>query len=431
MRFSLPALSLLLSCELAACQASPAAIGAPAQALAAQPASAAPTYQLAGARAVRVTRARRQPTPKPTRPPLPAPTSTPTPRPAATPAPSALPTPVPTPRATPAPASTPVPTPGATPMPASTPLPTPAATPAPASTPVPTPAASTPPLPAGSGRGFPAAGPWLACYGGARGLGDLATVASTFRILDLDADPGLGSLSAAQIAVLKAGGKNRVISYLNVGAAESWRTYWTTAPAGLLPAGQNKKAHLGPYAGYPTETWMDLADPDYQKLIVEHVAPRLIAQGVDGFFFDNFELVEHTATEPNGPARAGTRQGGLDLIWQLRQKYRDALFVTNNATADATRTGTTHGVAFATLLDGVVRESALAPTPSTYATAELSKWAAMGLRPGGRPFWVGTLDFGADPARVQATYAASRALGFSPYVADASAGLQGVFYWGF
>jgi cysteinyl-tRNA synthetase len=271
----------------------------------------------------------------------------------------------------------------------------------------------------------------MVCYGGARGLGDLAKVASTFRILDLDADPELGDLTATQISQLKAGGKNRVISYLNLGATESWRSYWTTAPAGLVPAGQNKKAHLGPYAGYPTETWMDLADPDYQKLIVEHVAPRLIAQGVDGFFFDNFELVEHTPTEPNGPARAGTRQGGLDLVWQLRQKYPDALFVTNNATADATRTGTTHGVAFAGLLDGVVRESALTPTPNKSATAELSRWAKMGLQPGGRPFWVGTLDFGQDPARARATYEASRTLGFSPYVADASAGLQRVYDWPF
>ncbi|MCU1280392.1 MAG: hypothetical protein JWM53_3938, partial [bacterium] len=60
-----------------------------------------------------------------------------------------------------------------------------------------------------SQRGFPQTAPWVSFYGTAAEMGDLNRVASTFRVINLDADPGGGgNFTTAQIATLKAGGQN-------------------------------------------------------------------------------------------------------------------------------------------------------------------------------------------------------------------------------
>ncbi len=298
-----------------------------------------------------------------------------------------------------------------------------------ASAPAPSPPASSP-----TGRGFPAAAPWVSCYGPAAQMGDLGRVAQTFRIINIDADPGSGNFSPAQITQLKAGGRNKVISYLNLGSMESGRTYWTRVPAGFVSGQDNQAAHLGSYSGYPDETWMNLGNADYQNLILNYVVPRLVAQGVDGFYFDNLELVEHGPNDANGPCDAACRQGGLNLVRRLREKYPALLFVMQNATSDVTRLGQTGGVSFPSLLDGVAHEEVYAPQHDAQAEGQLAAWREMHLTPGGRPFWIGTEDYvgscaNTDAAR--AAYTASRGQTFSPYAADASAKQQGVCFWPF
>ena len=286
--------------------------------------------------------------------------------------------------------------------------------------------------PPGPGRGFPETAPWVSFYGTASSV-DLARMAATFRILNIEADPDVGAFDPAQIAQLKGGGRNRVIGYLNVGSCESFRSYWSAAP-GYVPCGANAAAQLGPYGGYADEVWMNPAQPDYQRLIIGYVAPRLVAQGVDGFFLDNLEVVEHGTDTANGPCDAACAQGGLDLVRQLRTAFPQHLIVMQNATSDRTRSGTTGGLAFPTLLDGISHEEVYAPQYDPEAERQLQSWRDLGLRPGGHPFFVATEDYvgGCDAvAAAQRVYAASRAQGFSPYATDASAGQQGVCYWPF
>lgn len=293
---------------------------------------------------------------------------------------------------------------------------------------------ASPPITAAAGRGFPLTTPWVSFYGPAGQMGGLDKAASTFRIFNIDADPGTGNFTPEQITQLKAGGKNRVISYLNLGSMESFRTYWTQAPTDFVSGKANTAAHLGPYAGYPDETWMDLSSPDYQHLIVDYVAPRLVAQGVDGFYLDNLELVEHGPQDKNGPCSSACRQGGLDLVRRLREKYPNLLIVMQNATGDVTRLGTTGGISFPSLLDGIAHEEVYAPNPDTSALPELKAWSALKLHPGGQPLWIATEDYVGscnNSGAALKVYTASRAEGFSPYVTDASAGQQGVCYWPF
>lgn len=282
------------------------------------------------------------------------------------------------------------------------------------------------------GPGFPEAGPWVSFYGSAKQMGDIAKVARTFRIINIDADPGAGNFSDAQIKELRADGKNRVISYMNVGACEHYRTYWSNAPAPIKSCGGNKSAHRGAYDGYPDETWMDPGDPDYQTLILDHVAPRL-ASRVDGFYLDNLEILDHGATAKNGPCPSSCRQGGLDLVRRLREKFPRHLIVMQNGAGDVTRLGTTGGIEFVTLLDGLAHEEVFAPKFDASAESQLLAWKAMGLRTkDGRPFWIATEDYVGNCHNTTAAQAAlkkSRERGFSPYVSDESGAQKQVCFW--
>jgi cysteinyl-tRNA synthetase len=262
-------------------------------------------------------------------------------------------------------------------------------------------------------------------------MGDLTMAATTFRILNVDADPDLRNFTDAQLTTLRAGGSNRVLSYLDVGSCEHFRSYWTNAP-GFVSCGANTAAQIGPYSGYPDETWMNLEDGDYQALVVGFVAARLAARGVDGFFLDNLEIVEHGTSTSDGPCDAACAQGGLDLVRKLREAFPDKLIVMQNATSDVTRTGTTGGVAFPSLIDGVSHEEVYVPSYDSTAESELLAWRGLGLAPGGKPFWIATEDYVGNcmqTAAAAGAYARSRAKGFSPYASDSSRGQKVVCYW--
>jgi cysteinyl-tRNA synthetase, unknown class len=290
----------------------------------------------------------------------------------------------------------------------------------------------------GRGPGFPVGGPWVAFYGTAAQMGDLERVARTFRIIDIDVDPaedGIGNFSDGQIRALKHGGQNRVLSYLNLGSCERFRTYWSRAPDGLVPCGANREAWLGQYEGYPDEVWMNPANPAYQRLILEHVAPRLAARGVDGFYLDNLEVVEHSDPSETGWCSADCRQGGLDLVRRLRQRFPDLLLVMQNASSDVTRLGASGGIPFPTLLDGIAHEEVYSPTPDETAERQLLLWQALHLTTKeGYPLFIGVEDYVGSCSRAEAAHAAytkSRSHGFSPYVSDASNSQKVVCFWPF
>lgn len=285
----------------------------------------------------------------------------------------------------------------------------------------------------GRGPGFAVTKPWVSFYGTAAQMGDLAKVAAAYRIINLDADPGAGNFSDAQLKALKAGGKNRVISYMNVGSCEVYRDYWSKAPEGFVACGPNRAAHLGSYEGYPDETWMDPGNADYRKLIVEHVATRIAARGVDGFYLDNLELLGHGEQTKNGPCNARCRQGGLDLVRALREKFPELLIVMQNGTTDVTRLGTTGGIPFPSLLDGIAHEEVYAPKPDAEAERELLAWKAMPFEGrNGHPLWIAVEDYVGsckNVASARAAMAKAASNGFSSYVTDESGGQKVVCYW--
>jgi cysteinyl-tRNA synthetase len=282
-----------------------------------------------------------------------------------------------------------------------------------------------------SNRGFPAGAPWVSFYGSGAGV-DFAKVASAFRVINIDADPANG-IGSAGIQTMRAGGQNRVISYMNVGACESFRDYYANKPPGFESC-VSSGALTTAYAGYPNEKWANLSNVAYRHLIVDFVAPRLAARGIDGFFLDNMEVVEHAANATDGPCDTACVQGGLDLVWELRQRFPDMLIVMQNATSDTTRLGTTHGVAYPSLLDGVSHEEVYTTGADPGSRTEMLAWKAMNLMVNGRAFWLAAEDYvGSCSAQAKAaeqTIAQQATTdGLSSYVTDASAMQTTPCFW--
>ena len=137
---------------------------------------------------------------------------------------------------------------------------------------------------------------------------------------------------------------------------------------------------------------------------MSYVAPRLADMGVDGFFLDNLEVVEHSAGDTNGPCDAACSQGGLDLVYELRQAFPDKLIVMQNATSDVTRKGKTHGVSFPSLLDGVSHEEVYSDGGDSGSRSEMLAWKSLGLKVNGDAVY-GTRpwrQFGEGPTQIQA-----------------------------
>jgi cysteinyl-tRNA synthetase len=273
-------------------------------------------------------------------------------------------------------------------------------------------------------RGFPEGSTTWGSFYGPIAAGDIDEIASKFRVINLDADPDAANVTDEQIAALRAGGKNRVISYLDVGSCETYRSYYAKCEeTGALTTVYS--------AEYPDEKWANLSNAKYQSLIVDVIAPALAARGVDGFFLDNMEVVEHGADAESGPCDEACAQGGLDLVHALRQKFPDKLIVMQNATSEVTRLGKTHGVDYPSLLDGITHEETYT---DDVAQTELRAWKKMNLTVAGKPFFIGIEDYvgactAATKPAAEAIFAKAAADGFVAYVTDASAQQQKPCFW--
>ena len=113
----------------------------------------------------------------------------------------------------------------------------------------------------------------------------MLAAAGDYDLIVVDAD----AFTATEIRKLKAKGA-KVLTYLNVGAVETDRSYFSAAKrSGLL---------LGPYDNWPGEYWVTAQKDEWRQIILG-LATTLKAKGVDGFWVDNLDVL-YTAEEEYG-----------------------------------------------------------------------------------------------------------------------------------
>jgi len=85
--------------------------------------------------------------------------------------------------------------------------------------------------------------------------------------------------NAAQIEKLHSE-KKTVYAYLNIGAIEKYRPYYS----------RFKAVTLGAYENWPDELWINTASADWQDFIVNALGKQYADMGFDGFFLDNADV---------------------------------------------------------------------------------------------------------------------------------------------
>lgn len=73
-----------------------------------------------------------------------------------------------------------------------------------------------------------------------------------------------------------------VLSYMNVGAIESFRPYY------------NRYRHLTfkPYENWEEERWIDVNNKEWKLFLVEELSKKLLAKKVDGLWLDNLDIYD-------------------------------------------------------------------------------------------------------------------------------------------
>ena len=117
-----------------------------------------------------------------------------------------------------------------------------------------------------------------------------AIAAINFDVVLIDLFFNDVAFSSAEIQQLKTkanGGKRLVISYMNIGAAESYRYYWKDNWKLHKPKWLKKK-----YEGFEDEIWVKFWKDDWQDIIYGNdnsYTKRILNAGFDGVYLDNVE----------------------------------------------------------------------------------------------------------------------------------------------
>jgi cysteinyl-tRNA synthetase len=231
-------------------------------------------------------------------------------------------------------------------------------------------------------------------------------------VMDYSADQtAAGEFTPAQIGALRSGAcARRVVAYVGVGMAESYRFYWDPAwapgsPAWILAEDPDWPGH------YAIEFW----DPAWRAVLFRYL-DRVLAQGFDGVYLDTIDVY------PDVP---GHEQDMVDLVRALAEYARarsplgeDFGVFAHNAEELASR-----HPEYVAVLTGLGKEETyfVATDLATTATARAAAQAHLDVvRQGSRGHLALTVDYATTPQNVAQAYDLARARGYVPYAADAT-----------
>lgn len=242
---------------------------------------------------------------------------------------------------------------------------------------------------------------WLCYYGPDRNVLALPD----YQLLVLEAD-ALGPLAEED----KAG--RLCVAYLSIGEISQSRWFW--------PLVQDKPWLLEENPDWPGARRIDPRSREWSDLLVNTIAPALLAAGYDGFMLDNVDIGEFLETRD--PATyAGARDAVADIIRRLRHAYPQVVIIANGGLETAADT--------AECLDAVVSESTfsrwIANEDGSFSYADVSPQDRAWLRPrllrirgAGVPVLALEYVDPEDEAARQRVREAARKAGYHPYIAE-------------
>ena len=204
--------------------------------------------------------------------------------------------------------------------------------------------------------------------------------------------------------------KAKVLAYISLGELNAQRPQFEAArQKGLLL--QENPTWKG--------AWMvDIRDERWHALVLDELAPPLLARGFDGFFLDTVDSALNL--EDRDPVKfAGMRTAAIQLLNKLHARYPDARLLLNGALPIA---GQLRGAVDWVAVESSVTTWNFETKTARWRTADEKVWVKTRLQKAqaeNPDLVVFTLDYWdpEDRAGLRTIYREQRAQGFVPYVA--------------
>lgn len=150
---------------------------------------------------------------------------------------------------------------------------------------------------------------WLCYYGSNRKVLELPG----YELLILEAD-AIGTISD------KDKNGRLCIAYLSIGEISKNRWFWELV--------KNKHWVLQSNPNWPDARRIDPRSKEWSDLLAEQIAPKLLAEGYDGFMLDNVDTGEYL--ESLNPVKyAGAKEAMANIIKRLRRTYPESIIIAN------------------------------------------------------------------------------------------------------
>ncbi len=257
--------------------------------------------------------------------------------------------------------------------------------------------------------------PWTAIHNWVYWLDnpDLKQIGATnfeLVVIDYSADGSAKkAFTAQQIAQLQSTTcQRRVVAYLSIGEAESYRGYWQPNWK------QSSPSWLGMVdSGWAGNYWVRYWDPAWQHIIYSYI-DAIIAAGFDGLYLDRIDAYQENYA-------AGHEEDMVQFVIDIAQYARahsplgkDFGIIVQNAEDLAA-----NHPDYVQLVTGIAREEVYVQAtnkPTSQAARAITEQSLDLFRQNSEGKLVLTVDYASKPDLVRTAYEQSRTKGYVPYV---------------
>ena len=126
------------------------------------------------------------------------------------------------------------------------------------------------------------------------------------------------------ISELKRSGQKIVLGYISVGEVENYRKYFSLIKEEGILLHQN--------ANWPNSWMVDMRSKKWVSVLLDRIAPSILASGFDGFFLDTLDDAEYLESL-DSVNYAGMKEAAKQIVLALRARFPNAKIMMNRGYA--------------------------------------------------------------------------------------------------
>lgn len=197
---------------------------------------------------------------------------------------------------------------------------------------------------------------------------------------------------------------HKVLSYINIGSLENFRSYYK----------RFKSLKLGKYENWDEEIWIDVSSSKWQDFMIGEMLPKLAGKGIDGFFVDNCDVYYHFPTSDIMTGLTNIMKAlkntGLQVLINGGDTYLDA-YCKSGGSWDDVITGINQENVFAKIIWSKNKFGKADPEDHKYFMSYVERYAKLGAD-------IYLLEYTKDKKLIKEISEYCKSHGFNYYVSD-------------